>query len=96
MKTLLAMRHAQSDLPSHANSDHERPLTERGTRDKERPFALFLQQHGMVPERERASSAMRARQTASRICKYLDMAADAVDLEESLYKSRLTQLIHPL
>jgi len=89
------MRHAQSDLPSHANSDHERPLTERGTRDIARA-AAFLQQLGTVPERERASSAMRARQTASRICKYLDMAADAVDLEESLYKSRLTQLIHPL
>ena len=86
------MRHAQADLPSHASSDYERPLTERGTRDVVRA-AAFLRQRGTVPERARASSAMRARQTALRIHEYLDMAADEIDIEESLYLASPAALI---
>ena len=86
------MRHAQANFPSHVNSDYERPLTERGTRDVARAAAL-LRQRGTVPERARASSALRARQTALRICEHLNMPVEAVDLEESLYLASPATLI---
>ena len=84
MKTLLAMRHAQAGFPSHVNSDYERPLTERGTRDLARAAAL-LQQRNTVPERALASSALRAQQTATGVCKHLGMSDDTIDLAEALY-----------
>lgn len=84
MKTLLAMRHAQAGFPSHVNSDYERPLTERGTRDLARAAAL-LQQRNTVPERTLASSALRAQQTATGVCKHLGMSDDTIDLAEALY-----------
>ena len=86
------MRHAQANFPSHVNSDYERPLTERGTRDVARAAAL-LRQRGTVPERARASSALRARQTVLGICEHLNMPADTVDLEESLYLASPAVLI---
>ena len=91
-KTLLAMRHAQADFPSHVNSDYERPLTKDGTRDVALAAALLLKR-GTVPERARASSALRARQTALRICEHLNMPVEAVDLEESLYLASPATLI---
>ena len=92
MKTLLARRHAQANFPSHVNSDYERPLTERGTQDITRAAAL-LRRRGTVPDRARASSALRARQTALGICEHLSIPADAVDLEESLYLASPATLI---
>ena len=78
------MRHAQAGFPSHVNSDYERPLTERGTRDLARAAAL-LQQRNTVPERALASSALRAQQTATGVCKHLGMSDDTIDLAEALY-----------
>ena len=86
------MRHAQANFPPHVNSDCERPLTERGTRDVARA-AAHLRQRGTVPERARASSALRGRQTALGICEHLNMPADTVDLEESLYLASPAVLI---
>ena len=86
------MRHAQADCPPHVNSDYERPLTERGTRDVAH-IATLLQHRGTIPERASASSARRARQTALRICEHLSMPAEAVDLEESLYLASPATLI---
>ena len=84
MKTLLAMRHAQAGFPSHVNSDYERPLTDRGTRDLARAAAL-LQRRNTVPERALASSAMRAQQTAAGVCEHLGMCDDTIDFAEALY-----------
>ena len=84
MKTLLAMRHAQAGFPSHVNSDYERPLTNRGTRDLARAAAL-LQQRNTVPERALASSALRAQQTAAGVCEHLGMCDDTIDFSEALY-----------
>ena len=84
MKTLLAMRHAQAGFPSYVNSDYERPLTNRGTRDLARAAAL-LQQRNTVPERALASSALRAQQTAAGVCEQLGMCDDSIDFAEALY-----------
>ncbi len=86
------MRHAQADSPSHVNSDYERPLTKRGTRDVAH-IARLLQHRGTVPERASASSARRARQTALRICEHLNIPTEVVDIEESLYLASPATLI---
>lgn len=86
------MRHAQADFPPNAQSDYERPLTNRGTRDLAHVAAL-LQQRGTVPEYAFTSSALRAHQTTIGVYEHLDMPADAIELKEALYLANPDTLI---
>lgn len=62
MKRLIVMRHAKSDWSSGANTDHARPLNERGRR--EAPItAARLAALGWTPERVCSSDSQRTRET---------------------------------
>jgi phosphohistidine phosphatase len=62
MKRLFVMRHAKSDWDASFDSDHERPLNERGE-SSARALGLFLAHLGQMPDRILTSTAVRARTT---------------------------------
>lgn len=63
MKTLLLMRHAKSDWDAEYETDHDRPLNERG-RKSAHLMGRVLADQGLVPARVISSTALRARTTA--------------------------------
>jgi phosphohistidine phosphatase len=62
MRRLILMRHAKSDWHSGAESDHERPLNDRGRRDAPR-MAQELVELGWTPQRVISSDSTRTRET---------------------------------
>ena len=74
---LLLMRHASAaasdDLP-----DHDRPLSEQGTRDA-RAIGRWLARHEPLPQLVWCSSALRARQTWSAVASALFVLSDPPD-----------------
>jgi len=62
MKTILVLRHGKSSWESGSDSDHERPLAERG-REAAEIVGRLLAGIGQVPDRVLTSSAVRARET---------------------------------
>ncbi len=63
MKTLLLMRHAKSDWDADYESDHDRPLNDRGLKSA-RLMGRVLADEGLVPDLIISSTALRARTTA--------------------------------
>jgi phosphohistidine phosphatase len=63
MKTLLLMRHAKSDWDAEYGSDHDRPLSERGTKSA-KLMGRVLAEEGLEPGQVISSTALRARSTA--------------------------------
>lgn len=68
-KTLLIMRHGKSDWAAEYETDHERPLNERGVRSA-RLMGRLLESLDLKPDLVVTSTATRARETAR-------LAADA-------------------
>lgn len=64
MKTLLLMRHAKSDRDADYDSDHERPLNDRGVRSA-RIMGRVLAAESQAPDLVVTSTAVRARSTAT-------------------------------
>jgi len=85
MRTLLLMRHAKSDWDADFESDHERPLNDRGVHGA-RLMGRVLAGRGLAPNLVVSSTAVRARTTA-------ELAVDsgewdcALRLDRALYES---------
>lgn len=85
MSELLVMRHAKSDWSADYESDHDRPLNERGRRSA-KVIGEALQVRQLTPDLVVTSTAVRARTTA-------ELAIDAgrwdcdLQLESRLYGS---------
>jgi phosphohistidine phosphatase len=62
-KTLMLMRHAKSDWTADYESDHQRPLNERGVRSA-RLMGRLLEGLDSIPDLVLTSTATRARDTA--------------------------------
>ena len=77
-------------------ADHERPLSGRGHRDA--PLAgQWMREHGRIPDFILCSSALRARQTCTWVCKELGDKAPTAKLEDRLYEAspeRILSLIN--
>ena len=87
MIELLVLRHAKSDWDAHYSGDHERPLSKRGRRAA-RAMGRLLAQPRIAPDLAVASTAVRARTTASLVLEEIGragLAAPALRLDESLY-----------
>jgi phosphohistidine phosphatase len=69
VKTLLVMRHAESDGGASFGSDHERPLAGRGI-EAARRMGRFVTTSGTVPDLVLSSTAVRALTT-------IELAAEA-------------------
>lgn len=63
MKRLILLRHAKSDWEAGFDSDHSRPLSERGMRSA-RAIGTALTRSGEIPDLVISSSALRAQSTA--------------------------------
>ncbi len=79
MKTLLLMRHCQTEDSTARQTDKHRPLTSQG-RDDARRMGAVLQRKGLVPQLVVHSSAHRAAQTA-------DLVASELGIEGILLAS---------
>lgn len=62
MRTLILMRHAQSDAGHPQLPDHQRPLTDRGRHDALR-MAQWIEEQDLIPQVVLASAAVRVRET---------------------------------
>ena len=71
MPELQIMRHAKSDWTSGSDSDHDRPLAQRGIRAAE-TVGRLLEKVGRVPDLVLTSTAVRAART-------VELAAEAGD-----------------
>lgn len=82
MRTLLVMRHAKSSWANAHQSDHDRPLNERGERDAPR-MGRWLAAHDLAPDVILCSSAARAHDTALAVA--AETTADAPIVRPALY-----------
>ncbi|NCA69540.1 MAG: histidine phosphatase family protein [Sphingobacteriia bacterium] len=94
-RELLILRHAKSDWDSGAASDFDRPLAKRGKSDAPKVGA-WLYREGLVPDHVVSSPAKRARQTATKVCKCLDIKKTQIIWEPSIYEGTVTQLLETL
>ncbi len=74
MRTLLILRHADSNLDHPELSDYDRPLNEGGRRDIRR-MGRHILEHDLSPDLIITSPAKRARSTSERL-----MQATAIDV----------------
>ena len=83
-RRLLMVRHAKSSWKNPLQSDHERPLNDRGERDAPM-MGKKLKELGVSPDIIISSTAKRAVQTAKKIAKEISYSADAIKWYEKLY-----------
>lgn len=94
-RELLLLRHAKSDWNSGAGSDFERPLAKRGKRDVPR-IGAWLYREGLIPDLVISSPAERARQTATKVCKSLDLKKKLIHWDSQLYEADASDLLSVL
>lgn len=91
LKRLMLLRHAKSDWHGDV-ADHERPLSSRGHRDA--PLVgRWMVEHDAVPDLILTSTALRARQTCTWVCKELGDKAPTPRLEAKLYGASATEIL---
>jgi len=84
---LIVLRHAKSDWESGAQSDHERPLNERGNR--EAPLVgKQLAERGLVPDFVLSSDSRRTTETYQRVASFFPNAE--VHYRAELYHAGLS------
>ncbi|CRI64940.1 putative phosphohistidine phosphatase, SixA [Thiocapsa sp. KS1] len=94
-RELLILRHAKSDWDSVASSDFERPLTKRGKSDAPKVGA-WLYREGLVPDLVVSSPAERAKQTAAKVCKCLDIKKRQILWDTDIYEAEVPKLLSVL
>ena len=83
MMNLMIMRHGKSDWDAGAQSDHDRPLANRGILSAER-MGEVVRDLGTIPELVISSTAVRARATAE-LARITGGWASRLILEDDLY-----------
>jgi len=78
MRRLLLLRHAKSDWSGCAETDHDRPLNQRGERAAPL-IGQLLASHSLQPDRILTSTAVRARTTARLVADAASSAAEIVE-----------------
>ncbi len=78
------MRHAKSSWANQSQSDHERPLNERGLRDAPR-MARLLNEQNLIPDLVLTSSAKRALTTAQILVDNLNRSSIELQVVDDFY-----------
>lgn len=78
------MRHAKSSWKNQNQSDHDRPLNDRGNRDAP-DMAQRLLQHGGAPDIILCSTAQRTRETTAHLLNVFGEFAPQVHYDKALY-----------
>lgn len=95
VRELLVLRHAKSSWDTGVPTDFERPLSGRGKRDAPRVGA-WLAARGLVPDIVVSSPARRARQTARRVARALDLDPGGITFDERVYDAATDNLVRVL
>ena len=98
MPTLYLMRHAKSDWHSAAQSDFDRPLNKRGSKDAAR-MGEWLQQQNITPRLFVSSPAQRTRQTVLAVTAKLGVNSDEIVFNRDLYlanRATLLKVLHSI
>jgi phosphohistidine phosphatase len=82
---LLLMRHAKSDWSVDTN-DFSRPLKKRGKRAAKQ-VGQWLYQKRLIPDIVLSSPAVRASETARKVCRQLGIAESAIVFDPHLYEA---------
>jgi phosphohistidine phosphatase len=94
-RELLILRHAKSDWDGLAASDFARPLAKRGKKDAPR-VGEWLYREGLIPHLIVSSPAQRARETALKVCKCLDLSKKDIVWDAEIYDAELQTLLDVL
>ncbi len=96
MGRLLLMRHGKSDWSADFDTDHERPLNERGEKAA-RSIGILLQgQAAYVPEWILCSTAQRTRETLKHVLSVSGWKDHKVDFLDALYLAAPTRALRVL
>lgn len=96
--TLSLMRHAKSSWKNQNQSDHDRPLNERGNRDAPE-MANRLKERQQIPDVILCSTARRTRETTAHLLSVFGEPVPQVVYSDSLYlasPSKLLTALHDL
>ena len=94
IRELLVLRHGKSDWKMGVR-DFDRPLAPRGRKASKRIGRLLLEQ-GLLPDLVVSSPALRARQTAERVCRFAGVEAVRIAWEPVIYEAELETLLEVL
>jgi phosphohistidine phosphatase len=87
VQTLLLMRHAKSSWANPAQTDHERPLNDRGERSAP-IMGEWLKSEGLTPDLIVCSDARRTRETADLVAPACGYQGEIV-VSEALYLAKV-------
>ena len=93
-RELLVLRHGKSDWNAGVR-DFERPLAPRGRKASKR-IARLLGERGLLPDLVVSSPALRARQTAERVCRFAGLESSRIEWEPAIYEAELETLLEVL
>jgi phosphohistidine phosphatase len=89
--TLILLRHAKSGWDDPIASDHERTLTDRGTRDAH-AIGAWLRQNHYLPDAALSSDATRTRQTMQGVLSGLNQT-DQTQYLSALYNASVDTIL---
>lgn len=92
MKNLILVRHAKSSWNNATISDFERPLNERGNRDKT-IMGERLKERDDTIQKIVSSSAKRTTQTSIALAKAIDYSTADIQYEDAIYHSSVTTMM---
>ncbi|NOU12759.1 MAG: histidine phosphatase family protein [Methylococcaceae bacterium] len=94
MRELFILRHGKADTPEGL-ADFDRPLKKRGREDS-KWIGRWLHDRKLLPDYVLSSPAIRALQTAQRVCKQLDFDLEAIEYEHGIYEAYPDTLVSVL
>lgn len=94
MRELFILRHGKADTPEGL-ADFERPLKKRGREDA-KLIGRWLHDRKLLPDYVLSSPAIRAQQTAQRVCKQLDIDSEDIIYEPAIYEAFASTLVKVL
>jgi phosphohistidine phosphatase len=94
-KQLIIMRHAKSAWDTDATTDFERPLAKRGKGDAPR-MGKWMLEHGLLPDHIVSSPALRAKQTALKACKAMEINKSKINWDPRVYGAGTEDLLEVL
>lgn len=95
MKTLYLVRHAKSSWSQTELPDFDRPLNDRGNRDK-KTMGNRLAEQKVEIDLVLSSSAKRTIQTTHGLAKELDINSDIITFLDELYHSNIPTLLETI
>ena len=93
-RELLVLRHGKSDWTS-GTPDFDRPLAARGRKATKR-IGRWLREQELLPDHVVSSPALRARQSAERVCRAAGIDRARIEHDEAIYEASLETLLEVL